>query len=274
MTRFSRLSMRAGRECVLSSPKLLFVAMPAQTPQDPACLSSYYHFPCVQSTTPSFTMSAAPYAKHHDDIQVAQPVPVPQVLPDDPDSYYHRRTCLHNTSLLLNMATIGASIMLAVGQIWGMFVVNVPFLEHVVRLYLIGWCLLIVLIELQWTSFVRNSTVLSHWIPRGLLYTFLGVVSTLLSDIGNDNYYKNRMNRYAGYNNESITIYFPSHELAVETYVVCASVSIFVLGCVYILLGVFCLERAAKKQQQDYSERSGRQGSLVDEGARGCGIWA
>jgi len=202
----------------------------------------------------------------------AEPIPHKQVHNDVIHGEY-RRTCLHKTSLVLSIAAIGSAINMAVGQILGMIIISVPFEERVVRAYLIGSSLLVVLVEMEWTSIIRESAVLQNWICRGILYTFLGILGTTMNDIGNDSYYSSRMSQYGGsYENGSFTISIPSREQALETYIRFVSFSLFIIGLIYLLLGAFCVQNTVNRHKEVYSERSGKTGTLEDHGGKLCGV--
>ena len=204
----------------------------------------------------------------------ATPVPQKPFQNDFVQGEEYRRTRLHKFSLFLSIAAIGSAINMAVGQILGMILIRVPFEEALVRGYLIGFSLLVVLVEMEWTSIIRESAVLYNWIPRGVLYTFLGILGTTMNDIGNDSYYSSRMSQYRGYNSQdaSFTIYIPSREEALETYIRFVSLSLFGVGLVYILTGALCVQKTVNRHREAYSEHSGKKGTLGDHGGKMCGV--
>ncbi|CAN0089687.1 unnamed protein product [Ectocarpus sp. 12 AP-2014] len=88
-----------------------------------------------------------------------------------------RRGCLLDSLLLLNAITVIAALGVGVAQ--GMVLGYHKDLSPesvAVRCYNILFCMLIIMAELEWTTTVREMFVLHSWIPRGVVYSFVGVL--------------------------------------------------------------------------------------------------
>ncbi len=168
------------------------------------------------------------------------------------------RSCTHKLALCMNIIVIIGSTGLIIGQIWGMALKSLGLMEVVMRSYLIAIGGMIIMNELETSTVLSNSPILQKFFWRGIFYSFIGTLGTLLNDIGNDDYYNN-WNRYKnGYNNNDgyVTFMVPSLEHALEIFIGISSRMIFVLGCLYIVLGLLVYPQ--KKIDRDidlYRER-------------------
>ncbi|KAG5192054.1 hypothetical protein JKP88DRAFT_133702, partial [Tribonema minus] len=82
-------------------------------------------------------------------------------------------------------------VIVAVGVIIALILVlalsnNLSHVEFAVRVYAIVFCIGIILAELEWPSIMKNAVLLRWWPVRGLLYTFVGLLTLEISDF-NDN---------------------------------------------------------------------------------------
>lgn len=184
-------------------------------------------------------------------IQVATPQMTVPMMPDP----FYRRTFLHKASLVLNLATIGSAANMTVGQVWGMIVVqNIPFVEIIVRAFSMGFSVLVIFNEMGWTSPIRESPILSSFLWRGVLYTFLGSLGVMMNDIGSDNIYYGGSSQYNNYSygSNKVTFYMPTYEQASEVYLAIMCWSMFGIGMIYILLGVLRIQRIVDRHKEEY----------------------
>jgi hypothetical protein len=89
-----------------------------------------------------------------------------------------------------------------------------------IRIYVIFFCVIIILNELEWSALVRNSIISYSWIGRGLFYFFIGLVV---------------LDQHVG------------HRLESQLFRLCFSVlgnTLAVSGVCYLLMGLMCLKRA------------------------------
>ncbi len=171
------------------------------------------------------------------------------------------RTFLHRFSLFINLLTIIGAIGLAIGQIWGMAIKNMNWMEVMMRSYLMAIAGMIILNECETSAVLQNSPILNKYPWRGLFYTFIGTLGTMLNDLGNDDYQnnwnRNRYNYNNGYNNNSgyITFQIPSLEHAVEIFIQISSIQIFLLGIVYFIMGMCFLQKKVQRDIEAYRMR-------------------
>lgn len=163
------------------------------------------------------------------------------------------RSCSHKFALFINAIVTVSSVGLVIGQVWGMAIKSLGLMEIVMRSYLMAIGGMIIMNEMEASSVLSKSPILQKYFWRGIFYTFIGTLGTLLNDIGNDDYYNN-WNRYKnGYNNNNgyVTFMVPSLEHALEIFIGVTSRTLFVMGCLYIVMGLMVYPQ--KKIERDIS---------------------
>lgn len=130
---------------------------------------------------------------------------------------------------------------MGLGQIVGMTFEDIDIIGYVLRTYVIVLCLLVVLIEAEWTSLVKNSSILRYWITRGLFYSFVGVIGIQQNDhvMERDPYQHGR---------DSASLQF----IRVVAWLMVGN------GILYFGMGILCLQVYYNRLRRDYDERSGR----------------
>ncbi len=137
--------------------------------------------------------------------------------------------------------------------------------DVLLRSYMIAFYFLVVLIEMERIQIVRDSFVLSNWVCRGLFYTFLGVLGQDLYDVGYDNRYRrntynngNNQNSSGGYRSGDYNGYYgprmPSSEDFAEWYIWLTSFLMFMVGIIYILMGILCLQWKLRQLREQYQQ--------------------
>jgi len=92
------------------------------------------------------------------------------------------RKCLHNFFIVYRaIATVSAAT-LGFAQFLGMAIEEIPdgaseSVRYSLSLYLVAMCVIAVLNELEWFSFIVNSKLLTTWISRGCCYIFMSLLS-------------------------------------------------------------------------------------------------
>lgn len=167
------------------------------------------------------------------------------------------RTFLHRYSLVVNFFTILSAVGLAVGQIWGMAIKNMVPMETLLRSYIVAIAGMIVLNEFESVTVLQNSPILYRYPYRGLFYSFIGALGTLLNDLGNDDYRNNwNRNRYQNnYNSGYVTFRIPSLEHSIEIFIAVTSRLLFGMGCVYFISGCFFLQKKVERDVEAYRHR-------------------
>ena len=148
-----------------------------------------------------------------------------------------RRKPLHVFFILISILTALSALNMGIGQFLGIAFAQVGPIQYVMRIYVILLCVLTILNELEWPSFVRESTILSWWVTRGAFYCFIGVLGLEENDV--DIYKVNGRNAALGY----IKV-----------------VAWLMIGCgiLYFVMGVVCLQFVLKRMREDYKQRCER----------------
>lgn len=167
------------------------------------------------------------------------------------------RTCPHKFALCINAIVIIAATGLLIGQIWGLAMKTLGLMEVVMRSYLTAISGMIILNEMEVAAVLSRSPILQKYTWRGLFYSFIGTLGTLLNDVGNDDYYNN-WNRYKNnYNNNNgyVTFQIPSLEHALEIFIGVSGSILFIFGCFYIVMGLMWVQNKIEKDIGEYRER-------------------
>mmetsp|Transcript_22941 Transcript_22941/g.28919 ORF Transcript_22941/g.28919 Transcript_22941/m.28919 type:complete len:248 (+) Transcript_22941:135-878(+) len=167
------------------------------------------------------------------------------------------RTCPHKFALCINAIVCIAAVGLLIGQVWGLAMKTLGLMEVVMRSYLIAIGGMIVLNELEVAAVLSRSPILQKYTWRGMFYSFIGTLGTLLNDIGNDDYYNN-WNRYKNnYNNNNgyVTFMIPSLEHGLEIFIGVSGTILFFMGCIYIIMGLLWVQGKIEKDIDEYRER-------------------
>ncbi|GKY93977.1 hypothetical protein MPSEU_000364600 [Mayamaea pseudoterrestris] len=156
------------------------------------------------------------------------------------------RKLLHKIFIVISVLTATAALCLAIGEILAMVYESQGAIEYVLNAYLILACLGIILSELEWTKYTRESMILGHWPMRGLFYVFIGVVSVQLNDRTlEENSDPSQTSRYKNDRGYDIAL----------NYTRAVSYIIMGFGILYFLMGLCCLHRVYNRLLKDYHER-------------------
>lgn len=151
------------------------------------------------------------------------------------------RRCMHRFFRMISLVTGICGLLMGAGQIVGMTFENLDIIAYVMRGYVIVLCLLIVLNEAEWTSMIKNSSILRYWITRGLFYSFVGVVGIQQ----NDHVVETDRGQGGG---DSPSLKFI--KVVALLMVGC--------GCLYFVMGAMCLQIYYNRLRRDYEERVSR----------------
>ena len=151
-----------------------------------------------------------------------------------------KRHILHKFGFVVSIMATLAAFLMGLSQILGMIFADVGVIQIVLRVYVVLFCVVVVMVELELTKFARESYILHNWWTRGLIYAFLGVIgleeveTQVIKDI-----------EFRGVNPAALYVK------------VVAWVMVFV-GCFYFLLGAFCIQSRYEQQREDFAERKAR----------------
>jgi hypothetical protein len=97
--------------------------------------------------------------------------------------------------------------------------------------------MLVIINELQWTQFIRESAILRIWITRGIFYSFVGVLGMEENDT-----------------TLVATQHFTGQEQALKFVEVVAYMMV-ACGIVYFVMGCLCIQLIYNRAVADYEER-------------------
>jgi uncharacterized PurR-regulated membrane protein YhhQ (DUF165 family) len=145
---------------------------------------------------------------------------------------------LHKLFKLLNMITICSALCMALGQCAGVFFEKLGMVDYVLRIYVLLFCLLVVLNETDLFSLTRDSKLLRIWVFRGAFYGFIGVLglseNAAFPTIGREGF----LQRDPALN--SIFVF---------------SLLMILVGLLYFTMGALCLQLVYNRLEEDYRER-------------------
>lgn len=125
---------------------------------------------------------------------------------------------------------------MGIGQFLGVLYDKQDPIQWVLRIYVTVLCVLILLNELEWTKYTRDSIILRFWVTRGCYYAFVGVLGI------DQNFSATIRNNNVA--NAAATLYFT----AVAWFMI-------VCGILYTALGLCCLQIVHDNMRTSYQTR-------------------
>jgi hypothetical protein len=147
------------------------------------------------------------------------------------------RKPLHKFFVLISIVAGIAAFSMCLGQFLGIIFQQVGPVQYVLRVYVIILCILIVLNELEWTKYTKESKIMRIWITRGLFYSFIGVLGLEENDTSSS-----RNSNERGFN------FSLSFIKVVAWVMVCC-------GALYFFMGIFCLQLVYNRMRTEYEQR-------------------
>lgn len=114
---------------------------------------------------------------------------------------------------------------------------HLPFLQFSLRLYILIFCLIFLLVELDWPPQIMRNLPTNNWLMRGWIYSFLGLVgmeeafAVLVSDSSTSNILGSDL---------------------ISIFVQLSSWGMVVIGVVYFVLGLLFMRSLKEKVRKDY----------------------
>jgi hypothetical protein len=136
----------------------------------------------------------------------------------------------------ISIFAIVIALAAGIGQLLSLFYQEINgAIHYVLRIYVVLFSALVVVNELEWFAFTRESRVLHSWVSRGLLYSFVGVIALQENEVTpqDDN---------------------PAVDGAMY-YVAAADWAMLGIGMLYFVMGVICLQRIDEKHREDYKNK-------------------
>mmetsp|Transcript_11382 Transcript_11382/g.17381 ORF Transcript_11382/g.17381 Transcript_11382/m.17381 type:complete len:235 (+) Transcript_11382:82-786(+) len=162
----------------------------------------------------------------------------------------YQRTFSHKLFRLLKFITAIVAVLLLIAQVISLVYLPFDGVELLLKIFLSSFCAMIILNEVEWWGILRASPLLWNWIPRGYLYAFIGLVSVE----------ENNLKPSSGDLNTLPIDYTAA--LFIET----ASWMMFVIGVLYISLGLCCCQVYQKKVRENYKERVAERKKIFEDG--------
>jgi len=148
-----------------------------------------------------------------------------------------RRKLLHVFFILVSIVSALSALNMAIGQFLGVAFAEIGPIQYVMRIYVILLCVLAILTELEWPSFISDSTILSWWVTRGAFYCFIGVL---------------------GLEENDVETYDQNGRGAALQYIKVVAWLMIGCGILYFFLGVTCMQFLLKRMREDYKQRCDR----------------
>lgn len=112
------------------------------------------------------------------------------------------------------------------------------WIQVILRVYVITFCVMFILAELQVQYFLKHVQAFKNWFHRGFLYSFMGVISMEESVA-------------------SLGQQFPElpgfMEYMVSLLLRICSIAMFAIGVLYMLMGVLCLRGVWETMQERHN---------------------
>jgi hypothetical protein len=165
----------------------------------------------------------------------------------DDDELHPKKTCTHRIFRFVKFLAIVAAFAMIIGQLVGIAFKLVGPIQYVLRVYMIGFCIIMILNEMEWISFFYQSSLLSNWISRGVLYSFVGT-------IGISQYtFEAPSNANSSTSDAAAGGGFPKAALL---YIQVVAWGMVAIGIIYFLLGIFCCQLVYQNVRKDYEQRA------------------
>jgi len=159
---------------------------------------------------------------------------------DRPASSRPEKSFIYKVFAVISSAACLFSAVMLLTQISSYMIIRGNVIQHVLRVYLIVFCLCFILAELQFGFFYRILPAFANWFHRGFLYTFVGVISMEQAIAALGLTYPNVP-----------SVLDQAHSLVLQ---IC-SIVLFSVGVIYMVMGVFCLRGVWEEMQETYRIR-------------------
>lgn len=162
----------------------------------------------------------------------------------------YQRTCSHKLFRMFKVITIFIAALLLIAQVISLVYLPFDGVELLLKIFLSSFCVLIIMNELEWWGALSASPLLWNWIPRGYFYAFIAVVSVE----------ENNLKPSSGALNTLPIDYTAA--LFIET----ASWMMFVIGILFISLGLCCCQVYQTKVRENHKDRLAERKKIFRDG--------
>ncbi|GAX26264.1 hypothetical protein FisN_16Lh093 [Fistulifera solaris] len=146
---------------------------------------------------------------------------------------FPRRSCALRSFTILSSIAIVVSAVLLGAQMAAMAVFHFLFMPNVLRLYIVAFCIILILTELRIKALV--PTTYDNWVYRGFLYSFIGLIGVVMAEA-----------------NEVEERSLETRQMIVHLIMLGASYAMFALGVIYMSMGLCCLRDLLERMRADY----------------------
>mmetsp|Transcript_26874 Transcript_26874/g.77480 ORF Transcript_26874/g.77480 Transcript_26874/m.77480 type:complete len:231 (-) Transcript_26874:1303-1995(-) len=161
----------------------------------------------------------------------------PQVTSGNVFNPSAKRSCVHRFFRFVKFLTVVSSLMLFVGQCVAIFYGPASRVQIVLKLYIMAFCILIIMNEMEWTRLATESKLLVNWMGRGFSYSFVGLVSVEENDV---------MVKFI-----NISLAGKTQLMFIET----VGYMMVGVGVIYFTLGLSCCKSVSDRARLDYTKR-------------------
>lgn len=155
-----------------------------------------------------------------------------------------RRNCCHMIFVFIGTITAVSAACMALSQVLSLVVAKVTWMQGLLRFYICIFDLCFILTELEVDFFLQRFRTFDNWIFRGFIYSFVGL-------IGVEESYSVQMRGkfvHSGFK--------PSFSGKVASiFIKVSSLCVFLLGMLYLLMGICFLRRLKDKFRANFEEQ-------------------
>lgn len=149
------------------------------------------------------------------------------------------RRCFHKFFIFVSVIVVLCAVWMAAGQVLGAIIYKNSLVQYVLRGYVIILAVLVILIEIEWPKSIRETPLFYYWIPRGLVYLFVGVIGMQENDKSE---FLNSDEENEFYN-------------TISDILVAVAWNMAGCGALYFVMGILCLQLILNDLREDYQAR-------------------
>jgi hypothetical protein len=150
-----------------------------------------------------------------------------------------RRSCLNHFCKTLEYFTSLVALTIGTLEVLAFFYLKMTVLENILTIYMILFCMLIIMTELNIFNVAKESKILNLWPLRGLFYIFVGILG--LNVI-----------------NMTVMVGAEVERSLFKNFSVVFSFIMIGLGVLYAALGLLCIQMINDKMEHNYQDRKKR----------------
>jgi len=152
-----------------------------------------------------------------------------------------QRTTFHKCINVIRFGVIVCAFNMGAGEIVSCYLIpsnSLSLTETILRMYMLVFCSITILNELEVWKFITHNALLKNWISRGCFYAFVGI-------LGLEEYMVHVHSQQSMEEGDGRAFYIQG-----VAYGMVGS------GVVYVIMGIMCLQKCFEKIQRNYEERN------------------